>query len=100
MVLIDPPFITMDVWEKYTDAAKLLLISSPSCDSEEGGNESSKVICSTVSENKDMMRELLGVQPLPFQPSIPHLVYQYDMYANYDVSVLCERNPEIPVYDD
>jgi 16S rRNA G966 N2-methylase RsmD len=25
MVVIDPPFITRDVWEKYSHAAKLLL---------------------------------------------------------------------------
>jgi len=85
MVVIDPPFVTRDVWEKYATSARLLLI-------EEGG----KVILSTISENAEMMKELLDVSPLPFQPSIPHLVYQYDMYANFEVAVLGEKNPEIP----
>lgn len=36
-VLIDPPFITPEVWEKYATTAKLLL--------KEGG----KIICTTIS---------------------------------------------------
>lgn len=28
-VVIDPPFITREVWEKYTAAAKLLLVKEP-----------------------------------------------------------------------
>lgn len=36
-VLIDPPFITPEVWEKYSTTAKLLL--------KEGG----KIICTTIS---------------------------------------------------
>jgi hypothetical protein len=34
-----------------------------------------------------------------FQPSIPHLVYQYHVFANYDhgiESLLAHRNSEIP----
>lgn len=37
-----------------------------------------------------------------FQPSIPHLVYQYHVFANYDhgeSSSLAHRNPEIPLDD-
>lgn len=36
-VLIDPPFITTEVWEKYAKTAKLLL--------KDGG----KIICTTIS---------------------------------------------------
>lgn len=32
----------------------------------------------------------------PFKPSIPHLVYQYDFYANYETTALAAKNPEIP----
>jgi hypothetical protein len=31
-----------------------------------------------------------------FQPSIPHLVYQYNIFANYDDEELNKKNPEIP----
>jgi EEF1A lysine methyltransferase 1 len=36
-VLIDPPFITPEVWEKYAKTAKLLL------------KENGKIICTTIS---------------------------------------------------
>lgn len=93
--VIDPPFITREVWEKYAATAKFLLC--------EGG----RLICTTIRENADMMHELLQaslvtslshlhavyracclhctmrlgpyatqVKPQKFQPCIPHLVYQ------------------------
>jgi hypothetical protein len=34
--------------------------------------------------------------PPPLQPSIPNLVYQYSMYANYESPRLTQPNPEIP----
>ena len=48
MVVIDPPFITREVWEKYTTAAKLLL-------KPDGG----RVLGSTIDENEEFMNELL-----------------------------------------
>ena len=48
MVVIDPPFITREVWEKYTEAAKILL-------KPEGG----LVLGSTIDENESFMGELL-----------------------------------------
>ena len=71
MAVIDPPFITREVWEKYTVASKILL--------KEGG----KLLCSTIDENKDFMAEILEVKPAVFRPSIPNLVYQYSFYMNY-----------------
>ena len=41
------------------------------------------------------MEEILGVVPAKFRPSIPHLVYQYNVYINYDSVALGELNPEI-----
>ena len=84
MVVIDPPFITKEVWEKYTVAAKLLLIP-------EGG----LVLASTIDENEGFMQELLGCQRKAFRPSIPNLVYQYSLYANYESEGLNNANPEI-----
>ena len=64
MVVIDPPFITREVWEKYAEAAKYLL-------QDEGG----KVLLSTIDENEAMIKELLGAEKKMFRPSIPNLVY-------------------------
>ncbi|GLD94332.1 hypothetical protein PINS_up002943 [Pythium insidiosum] len=83
-VTIDPPFITKEVWNHYTTAAKLLL--KP---------ESGKILLSTIAENESMMLDLLGCRLLPFKPSIPHLVYQYALFANYESSRLVESNPEL-----
>lgn len=72
MVCIDPPFITREVWEKYTEAAKILLAPD------------GKVLGSTIDENVEFMKELLGCERQTFRPSIPNLVYQYSLYANYE----------------
>jgi len=41
LVVIDPPFITEEVWTKYQEASKLLLV-------EEGGH----ALLSTIDENE------------------------------------------------
>ena len=84
MVVIDPPFIIRDVWQKYTEAAKLLL--------RPGG----LVLASTIPENAEFMLELLDVKPQVFKPSIPNLVYQYVLYTSYPSDNLSKPNPEIP----
>lgn len=92
MVVVDPPFITRDVWEKYATTSKLLLKKGTS----ESGEPCGKVILTTVFENADMLNELLGAKPTAFLPSIPHLVYQYNLYTNYPSPVFSKPNPEIP----
>lgn len=42
-IIIDPPFITRDVWEKYADTAKLLLKQGNSSSGEPLG----KIVCTT-----------------------------------------------------
>ena len=81
MAVIDPPFITREVWEKYTVTANLLL--KKGADDKLGGKEGGKLLCSTIDENKEFMKELLDVEPISFRPSIPNLVYQYSFYTNY-----------------
>ena len=84
VVVVDPPFVTRDAWEKYAQTVRLLL--------KPGG----RVILTTIAENAEMMNELLGVRPNVFKPSIPHLVYQYNLYTNYDSQRFCVPNSEIP----
>lgn len=50
----------------------------------------------TIAENAQLLAELFGAVPSAFQPSIPHLVYQYDTYANWACEPLAVPNPEIP----
>ena len=94
MVVIDPPFITREVWEKYTEAAKLLLLKEEDLkkDNKELVN---RCLCTTIHENAEMMYELLQVKPNKFRPSIPNLVYQYDIYTNYDSKDLNVYNAEV-----
>jgi len=92
MVVVDPPYITREVWEKYTETSNFLLKEKPAFNSKSG-----IFLGTTVVENKEMIEELLAGKPTKFQPSIPNLVYQYNSYANFDaVSHLNVRNPEIP----
>jgi 16S rRNA G966 N2-methylase RsmD len=86
MVVIDPPFITREVWEKYAECAKMLL-------NKDGGM---MYLISTIDENEAMIKELTGSDRATFRPSIPNLVYQYSFYANYEHPGLKEKNPEIP----
>ena len=83
-VMIDPPFVTEEVWTLYAEAAKFLLW-------EEG-----KILLSTIDERESFLKEILGVSRKAFRPSIPNLVYQYSFYANYDDEVMDTQNPEIP----
>ncbi|RLN32701.1 hypothetical protein BBJ28_00016821 [Nothophytophthora sp. Chile5] len=84
-VVVDPPFITREVWELYATAIKLLLRST-----------GSKILLTTIEENEAMMRELLGCRVQTFKPAIPHLVYQYALFANYESTPLGSANPEVP----
>ena len=89
LVVIDPPFITEPVWRRYALAAHALLREGA-----KGG-----VICTTVAENEGLLAELfVGCKPVPFQPSIPNLVYQYNTFTNVDPvpSALAVKNKEIP----
>jgi hypothetical protein len=140
-VVIDPPFITRDVWEQYRISSLALLRNSPlapeggpakvvlptaaaaktepdaettaapaeaaaaptaaSDDSASGsGNGRGLVLLTTIAENKEMMAEMLGVGPNPFRPCIPHLVYQYELYTNFEAAALASANPEVPDPDE
>lgn len=84
LVVIDPPFISHSVWEQYAVTAKLLMKS-----------ETSHVIATTVYENVSLMATLFDCKPTRFQPSIPHLVYQYSVFTNFPSSLLAKENSEL-----
>ena len=87
MVVIDPPFITEEVWRLYAAAARALLRP----------DGPQRVVCTTVAENAALIAELFpGARRTRFQPSIPHLVYQYDLYCNWDAAAFATPNPEVP----
>ncbi len=94
MVVIDPPFITKDVWEMYALTAKLLLKNDPL------GVPGHKgiVLGTTVSENSYLMKDLFDADPTIFKPVIPHLVYQYNVYINVEeCNTLRMTNPDIQI---
>jgi len=87
--VVDPPFITRDVWTLYAGAIKLLL-------KEDGAQ---RVILTTVGENEAMLREVLGaklgitLRKTRFMPAMncvktgkANLPYQYSLYVNYKIS--------------
>ena len=87
MCVVDPPFITEDVWRKYAEAVKLCL--------RPGGT----VMCTTVAENQGLLDSLFGgIKYVKFMPSIPNLPYQYRLFINYEPRSqrLNEWNDEIP----
>ena len=87
-VVIDPPFITDDVWRLYAEAALLLLVPP-------GSEPPPRLLLSTIPENVELLHELLGVQLVAFRPSIPNLIYQYSFFTNYHSPRLDRLNPEI-----
>jgi len=93
MVVIDPPFITEEVWENYAEAAQYLLLENEADDNKESSKR--KILCTTVAENAGLLQTLLGVIERRFQPSIPKLVYQFSSFSNYESARLDQINPEL-----
>ncbi len=60
MVVVDPPFITEEVWRKYAATCKLLLKEGID---ETTGQSFGKVILTTIYENKNLLNELLNAEP-------------------------------------
>ena len=82
-IVIDPPFITEEAWSKFASFAKYL------------SNDKCKILVSSIAENDEKLKRLLNLNIKAFKPSIPHLVYQYNFFANYDDEELNTKNPEI-----
>ena len=106
-VIVDPPFITEEVWRSYAETARFLLPKGSDCDPMSPGGSSpvrfarlvgtrGLFIGTSVIENADLLKELFDAHPTPFLPSIPNLVYQYNLFTNFrPKSALAESNPEI-----
>ena len=88
LIIVDPPFVTREVWEHYAISSKWL-----------GTGNNCRYICTTIHENAAMMKSLLNVTSNQFRPSIPNLVYQYSTYTNYTSERLNALNPEIDQID-
>jgi len=96
MVVIDPPFITHDVWENYAITSRYLLKHDPIPGTTADGQKGI-VLGTTVKENKKLMMKLFGAKPAVFLPSCPHLVYQYNIFLNSveECETLQKTNPEL-----
>jgi hypothetical protein len=91
-VMIDPPFINEPSWTKYADFVKII-----SQREKESEKIKAKILTCSIAENKEILKNLLDLNLKKFQPSIPHLVYQYNFFANYEDELLDQLNPEILV---
>jgi hypothetical protein len=74
---------------KYAETIKFLSRKS------EKGIVTSGILLSSIDENAAMLDELVNVKKRAFRPSIPHLVYQYSFYTNYENEELDKINEEI-----
>jgi len=122
LVVVDPPFVTEDVWTQYAAAARLLLRRDPrdAPAGDDGGGAGGaggaapggaddpwagrRVLCTTLRENLPLLRRLFGgaLRRQRWRPSVPRLPYQYDCYANWPgaAAALGGRNPELPESSD
>eukprot|EP00928_Gymnodinium_smaydae_P051403 TRINITY_DN34938_c0_g1_i1.p1 TRINITY_DN34938_c0_g1~~TRINITY_DN34938_c0_g1_i1.p1 ORF type:complete len:442 (+),score=107.71 TRINITY_DN34938_c0_g1_i1:47-1327(+) len=91
LVVIDPPYITREVWSKYAATARLLLKEG----ADASGAARGRLLCTSIAENAAMLHELLGIEPRRFRPSIPNLVYQYHTFTNYASPRLDQPNCEV-----
>ena len=65
MLVLDPPFVTREVWEKYAECISLLLIN----------DGQGKIVLSTLDENEGFIKELTGCTKKTFRPYISSLIY-------------------------
>ena len=70
---------------------------NPIMNDESFANPSSKVLITTIPEHDWWLKDLLGAYPVRFQPLIPNLIYQYDIFVNFRTPRLDMVNEEIAV---
>ena len=87
-VVVDPPFITSEVWAPYAQSVSFLLEGHPGMKGNDLNITKGKVMFTSILENHNMLEEAID-GPLFIalhMPSIPNLVYQYYIYTNYPAS--------------
>jgi hypothetical protein len=87
-IVCDPPFISEDALLQYCATIDQLIMP--------GG----AILFSSTPENLATLRNHLGPQmnPVKYKPCIPSLVYQYELFVNYNLptdSPLSKFNPEV-----
>jgi 16S rRNA G966 N2-methylase RsmD len=87
-IIVDPPFINEASWTKYSEFIKLISIK-------ENDKIKSKILTCSIAENNTLLKKLLDLEIKNYQPSIPHLVYQYNFFANYEDEELNKINSEL-----
>jgi len=90
-ILIDPPFIDEEPWTKFAKFASIIAKK----DDENKIDKETKILLSSISENKVLVKNLLEVEMRNYQPSIPNLIYQYNFFSNYEDEELNKFNEEI-----
>jgi hypothetical protein len=87
-VVVDPPFITSEVWAPYAQVVSFLLEGHPGMKGNDLNMTKGKVMFTSILENHNMLEEAID-GPLFIalnMPSIPNLVYQYYIFTNYPAS--------------
>lgn len=59
MVVVDPPFITEEVWALYARTTKMLMKEGVNAD----GSPKGKMILTTLFENAAMLKRILDAKP-------------------------------------
>jgi hypothetical protein len=87
-VVCDPPFISSEVLDNYCRTIKQILAPN------------GRLLFTSIAENGPRLAALLGpeIKAVRFLPSIPALVYQYNIFVNYALqegSPLAQKNDEV-----
>lgn len=105
-IVVDPPFITREVWAKYIDTVTTIGVPAKPPAPGVAPQPAYKVLLTTVIENHAVLENLLD-QPLfipAFRPTVCHLTYQYNCFINYPhlsgPTGVTKTNAEIPPEDD
>ena len=78
--MLDPPYVTREVWVLYAQAIKVLL------------QPQGRLLLSTLDDNAGFILELTHSHMNAFRPYIPSLIYQFAFYTNYESKSFSEIN--------
>ena len=87
-VVVDPPFVSAEVMAAYAATARSLL---KTC---------GRIMITSIAENLELLIDRFdpAMRAVTFQPCIPSLVYQYNLFVNYEPdagSDFARMNPEL-----